>query len=179
MKLLALHLRVVFTNASTNSTSYAWDFGDGNTSTDTNPTYTFSTAGTYTVSLTATGSGGSDSSTETITVSALPNSSLITDPKYIINNLTSSFDIKVNQVTNLTSAQLVLDIPAGMSVDAVTAGSFLEGNTAPLMILTDNVSSDGTYSISISSLSSDLQSASGDGTLATVTLQIIIQHLVI
>ena len=162
-------LRVVFTNASTNSTSYNWDFGDGNTSTDTNPAHTFSNAGTYTVSLTATGSGGSDSSIETITVSALPNSSLITDPKYIINNSTSAFDIKVNQVTNLTSAQLVLNIPAGMSIDSVTAGSFLEGNTAPLMILTDNVSSDGTYTISISSLSSDLQSASGDGILATVT----------
>lgn len=162
-------LRVVFTNASTNSTSYTWDFGDGNTSSDTNPAHTFSNAGTYTVSLTATGSGGSDSSTETITVSALPNSSLITDPKYIINNSTSAFDIKVNQVANLTSAQLVLNIPAGMSIDAVTAGSFLEGNAAPLMILTDNVSSDGTYTVSISSLSSDLQSASGDGILATVT----------
>ena len=29
--------RVVFTNASSNSESYTWDFGDGNTSTDQNP----------------------------------------------------------------------------------------------------------------------------------------------
>ena len=56
-----------------------------------------------------------------------------------------------------------------MIVNSVSSGAFLKGNTDPLMITTDNTSSNGTYSISITSLSSDLQSASGDGTLATVT----------
>ena len=161
--------RVVFTNASSNSESYTWDFGDGNTSTDQNPKHTYTSAGTFTVTLTATGSGGSDSKTATITVSAVPNSSLTIDPKYIINKSTSSIEIKVKQVTNLTSAQLVLNIPTGMTVNSVASGAFLKGNTNPLMITTDNTSSNGTYSISITSLSSDLQSASGDGTLATIT----------
>lgn len=161
--------RVVFTNASSNSESYTWDFGDGNTSTDQNPKHTYTSAGTFTVTLTATGSGGSDSKTATITVSAVPNSSLTIDPKYIINKSTSSIEIKVKQVTNLTSAQLVLNIPTGMTVNSVASGAFLKGNTDPLMITTDNTSSNGTYSISITSLSSDLQSASGDGTLATIT----------
>ena len=95
-------------------------------------------------------------------------SSLTIDPKYIINKSTSSIDIKVKQVTNLTSAQLVLNIPSNITIGSATPGAFLEGNTGPLMITTDNTSSNGTLSISITSLSSDLQSASGDGTLATV-----------
>lgn len=53
---------VTFTNASTFSTSYLWDFGDGNTSTQTNPTHTFvnSTNSTqfYSVKLYATNTNG-------------------------------------------------------------------------------------------------------------------------
>ena len=45
---------VTFTDASTNATSWLWDFGDSSgTSTLQNPTYTYDTAGSYTVSLTA------------------------------------------------------------------------------------------------------------------------------
>nr|WP_298930232.1 PKD domain-containing protein [uncultured Allomuricauda sp.] len=48
-----------FTNLSTESLEYAWDFGDGNTSTDEDPSFTFSDGeGTYPVSLTATDGNG-------------------------------------------------------------------------------------------------------------------------
>ncbi|MFZ7122771.1 MAG: PKD domain-containing protein [Bacteroidota bacterium] len=55
-----------FTNTSTNTTSFQWDFGDpasgaNNTSSLTNPSHTYNTAGTYTVTLTA-GVNGCDSS---------------------------------------------------------------------------------------------------------------------
>ena len=40
-----------FTNTSTNSTNYFWDFGDGNSSTDTNPWNNYGGVGTYNVSL--------------------------------------------------------------------------------------------------------------------------------
>jgi len=40
-----------FTDASTNATSWAWDFGDGNTSTLQNPTNNYALNGTYTVCL--------------------------------------------------------------------------------------------------------------------------------
>lgn len=58
-------LTVTFTNQSTDSTSYAWDFGDSNTSTVENPSHTYASAGTYTVTLTATGDSGSDTMTKT------------------------------------------------------------------------------------------------------------------
>lgn len=46
-------LTVIFSNTSTNATSYSWDFGDGNASDEKNPTHRYSQAGTYTVTLVA------------------------------------------------------------------------------------------------------------------------------
>ncbi|MBK8565617.1 MAG: PKD domain-containing protein [Saprospiraceae bacterium] len=64
-------LNASFTNASTNSTSYSWDFGDpnagaSNTSFEANPTHQFSAPGTYTVTLTASNSCGEQSITQTV-----------------------------------------------------------------------------------------------------------------
>ena len=50
----------VFTNTSTNATSYFWEFGDGATSTQTNPTHFYAASGTYSVTLTASNNCGSD-----------------------------------------------------------------------------------------------------------------------
>lgn len=57
---------VNFTNASTDATTYSWDFGDGASSTLANPTHTYSTVGTYTVTLTATNACGSTQYTTTV-----------------------------------------------------------------------------------------------------------------
>lgn len=46
-------LTVIFTNTSTNATSYNWDFGDGTISTEQNPTHRYDKIGTYTVTLVA------------------------------------------------------------------------------------------------------------------------------
>lgn len=62
--------RVVnFTNFSTNSSQYTWDFGDGSSSTDKDPTHTYSTSGTYEVVLSASDGTTSKSSSKSITVS--------------------------------------------------------------------------------------------------------------
>ena len=53
-------LTVYFTNLSSASTSYGWDFGDGHTSADANPGNFYANAGTYTVTLTALGPGGTN-----------------------------------------------------------------------------------------------------------------------
>lgn len=44
-------IQVKFNDASSNATSWLWNFGDGNTDTLQNPTHTFSLTGTYDVSL--------------------------------------------------------------------------------------------------------------------------------
>lgn len=46
---LGISGEVMFTDNSTNATSWSWDFGDGNSSSDQNPVHTYSSAGNYTV----------------------------------------------------------------------------------------------------------------------------------
>jgi PKD repeat protein len=52
---------VVFTNLTTNATSFIWTFGDGGTSTDQFPVHTYTTEGVYTVTLLATVGSCADS----------------------------------------------------------------------------------------------------------------------
>ncbi len=52
---------VDFTNESTVTGSYFWDFGDGNTSSDENPSHDYASKGEYYVTLTVTTSNGDKS----------------------------------------------------------------------------------------------------------------------
>ncbi len=61
-----------FNNTSSNSTSYAWNFGDGNTSNSANPSHTYDEDGTYTVTLTTTNNCGAVTATQTVTVASMP-----------------------------------------------------------------------------------------------------------
>ena len=49
---------VVFTNSSSNASTYLWDFGDGNTSPSVSPTHSYSNYGYYDITLTGTNSDG-------------------------------------------------------------------------------------------------------------------------
>lgn len=51
-------LTTVFTNLSTYSSEYLWEFGDGGTSSAENPEYIYNESGIYTVKLLAKGEGG-------------------------------------------------------------------------------------------------------------------------
>ena len=73
-------LAVVFTNLSSNATSYLWDFGDGNTSTETNPVHTYSVDDFYDVVLTAFNSCGGESFFLTVPVFTPPVASFTADP---------------------------------------------------------------------------------------------------
>lgn len=53
---------IIFTNTSTNASTYWWDFGDGNGSADTNAVNVYTSPGIYTVTLTAYNSLCGDSS---------------------------------------------------------------------------------------------------------------------
>ena len=65
---------ISFTDASSNASTYAWDFGvdgiDTDVSTDASPQYTYTANGDYTVSLTVTSSTG-DTDTETMMITVL------------------------------------------------------------------------------------------------------------
>ncbi|QDH78957.1 PKD domain-containing protein [Echinicola soli] len=67
------YLTVNFTNASENSVSYSWDFGDGNTSTEENPIHVYEDGGTYEVILYSTAQGGTTvQTTKEVTVVGPP-----------------------------------------------------------------------------------------------------------
>ena len=93
---------VQFTNNSTNSTTYSWDFGDGSISTDANPSHNYSVGGVFSVKLTATGAGGTNSVTKNVTlISAAPpsvNFSLTGDSKEANDTVTFN-----NSTSNATS----------------------------------------------------------------------------
>ncbi|HLG02149.1 MAG TPA: PKD domain-containing protein, partial [Bacteroidia bacterium] len=60
----------VFTNLSSNATTYSWNFGDGSPADNTaGPTHEYTANGTYTVTLTVTGPCGTDTYTQVITIS--------------------------------------------------------------------------------------------------------------
>ena len=68
-----LNTPTVFTDASTGTAQWQWDFGDGGNSGLQTPSHTYLGNGTYIVTLIVTSSGGcKDTITDTVTVYALP-----------------------------------------------------------------------------------------------------------
>lgn len=68
---------ISFSNVSTNSNSYKWDFGDGYGSTEHSPSHVYSRNGSYSVVMTATGAGGSDVKVRGVYVSNITGSLVI------------------------------------------------------------------------------------------------------
>ncbi len=59
---------IKFKNASENSETYSWDFGDGTKSTEKDPVKSFATAGNFTVTLKAVGPGGTGNYSSEFTI---------------------------------------------------------------------------------------------------------------
>ncbi len=77
-------LTVHFTDASTNATSYTWDFGDGTTSTVRSPSHTYQAAGTYLVKLSVPGPDDQVATySEYITVYKNPDASFTASPQLV------------------------------------------------------------------------------------------------
>lgn len=66
----------IFSNGSSNATSYFWDFGDSAASIASNPTHTYSGVGTYTVTLIASGTCGNDTMQQVVIVQTQPTASI-------------------------------------------------------------------------------------------------------
>lgn len=61
---------VVFSNKSSDSFSWFWDFGDGKTSTEQEPVHIYSSASRFTIKLTCLGKGGNSSGTQSVSISS-------------------------------------------------------------------------------------------------------------
>jgi PKD repeat protein len=79
-----IYQEVTFTNTSSDSDSFAWDFGDGESSTEENPTHVYTTGGTYTVKLIASNIEGSETAIKDITVTVPANVYTLDDVQYDI-----------------------------------------------------------------------------------------------
>ncbi len=85
-----------FTNQSTNSTSYFWDFDDGITSILSNPSKAFLNAGTYNVKLVSSNANGcKDSITKSVTVLEKPIATFILN-----NSATCTSNLSISPTNN-------------------------------------------------------------------------------
>jgi PKD repeat protein len=96
---------ILFTNESTDATSYSWNFGDSGTSTSENPTHEYLQGNTYTVTLTATNAYGSDTHSEQVLIQSntqqqLPNANFTISNNGCTAPCTIQFS---NTSTNATS----------------------------------------------------------------------------
>lgn len=93
---------VQFSNNSSGSVGYSWDFGDGQTSTLNNPSITYPGPGSYTVNLTAVNQYGCEHEvSQTIIVSPLPE---------------ISFTLPINE---LCSGETITIVPITSNVDSI------------------------------------------------------------
>jgi gliding motility-associated-like protein len=91
-------LKVNFSNISTNTSSYSWNFGDGNTSNLFTPSHIFNNSGTFTVSLVVYNSSGcSDTASMTINVLQKPFSAF---------QLSSTYQCQIPATVNFTNTSI-------------------------------------------------------------------------
>jgi gliding motility-associated-like protein len=70
---VCMNTPTLFTNTTTNGTSYTWHFGDGTNAVTQSPTHTYGTPGTFSVTLVSVGVGGcTNTVTIPVVVNALP-----------------------------------------------------------------------------------------------------------
>lgn len=112
---------VSFTNSSTNSTSYFWDFGDGNTSVNSDPINNYTSSGTYSVMLIAS-NGTCDDDTTYFTINVADSG---TPP-----NPAAIFSIPSTTVCQGESIQLSNNSLDATSYVWTTSGGTLSSTTA-------------------------------------------------
>jgi PKD repeat protein len=139
-------LTIIFTDQSSSSTTWAWDFGDGTTSTSQNPSHTYATAGSYNVCLIAMNSCGvADTICTFFDICELP---------------AAAFNSSVNALTVIFTDQ------SGSST--TWAWDFGDGNSSTQQNPTYTYTNEGTYEVCLI-VSNDC------GYLDTICEQIIIQ----
>jgi len=91
--ILEVNVPATFDNATTNATTYEWDFGDGQTSTDKSPTIFYEETGSYTVTLKATTDDNqSEESTLEVTVGERKLYEIVINTLSFVNNEGADWD---------------------------------------------------------------------------------------
>ena len=136
-------LAVQFTDQTTGSTSWQWDFGDGSTSNQQNPTHTYNSTGSYTVTLTATGPGGCPN---TLVKNAYIQ---IQQPSVAINNPNSiSVCINGGGINPRINPTFTLNAPGGVSAYNWSAPGSDQGSSN-IASPTFTYSTTGTFPLSL------------------------------
>ncbi|MFN0213771.1 MAG: S8 family serine peptidase [Saprospiraceae bacterium] len=118
-------LTATFTNTSTNSVSYLWDFGDGMTSTVASPMHTYAAPGTYLVKLSATNACRTHVKTSNVGVTAVNDLTENIGIQILPNPTAGDFAVELD--SRITSnVQLVLFDAAGRKI-AVKETSVKQG----------------------------------------------------
>lgn len=101
---------IIFTNSSTNATSYNWNFGDASASNQVNPTHQFLIPKTYEIVLTAVSAAGCiDSTSQRITIAPEPiDSTHFLVPTVFSPNQDGNNDILQVQTKGLHRLQLTI-----------------------------------------------------------------------
>ena len=127
-------LEVSFTNATTDATAYAWDFGGVGASEAAEPIFTFTEVGTYAVTLTATNAAGCESTTRQTVEVVLPVQDLRLDDFTVADSPSGDGQQLVltlsNRGTRVASGVMVtVDLDETLTVEERRAEPLLPGQT--------------------------------------------------
>lgn len=96
---------ISFTDSSTGSTAWQWNFGDSSTDTVQNPIHTYTANGTFTINLIAKNSCGSDTATQTVTITGLGIKEIKQEEKIVSiypNPFSKNAELKIQNVVPIT-----------------------------------------------------------------------------
>lgn len=129
-----------FTNTSSGSTSYLWDFGDGSVATNYTPSHIYSSAGSFTVKLIAISSQNcSDSIKQILTIHPKPNANFISSDTSCFGNSVQFINASTISSGILTSLQFNFnDGSPSAFVSPVMHQYLSEGNFSTSLKVTSN-----------------------------------------
>jgi len=144
-------LNVSFSNSTTGSPTYNWNFGDGGTSSGISPSHIYTSPGIYTVTLIATQGSCSDtlSRSNLITVSNVPSASFSTSTQLCFGD--TLFLQNTSSWNGTAVGNFVWDFGDGSSTSSLTSPYHVYQNP-------------GTYTVSLSAMST----ICSDDTMITV-----------
>ena len=127
-------LEVSFVNATTDATSYAWDFGGRGTSEEAEPTFTFTAVGTYVVTLLATNAAGCASTTQQTVEVVLPVQDLRLDDFTVADSPTGDGQQLVLTISNrgtrvASGVTVTVDLDETLTVEERRTEPLLPGQT--------------------------------------------------